>query len=142
VQGSSVPHLLLEVSDAVEVAASSYHTCALTRGGDVYCWGYNESGELGVENAPQGTCPTNVLDRPGDYPCQPVPTRVAAVSGARHIAVADGRSCAVLADASVTCWGDVANISTWVAGAVAPGGGGGGACWGLPAPVPSLPKAR
>jgi hypothetical protein len=37
----------------------------------------------------------------------------------------------VLADASVTCWGDFADISTWVAGAVAPEGltlGPSGAC--------------
>ena len=129
--GSPGPHLLVEVSNVVEFAASTYHTCALTSAGDVYCWGYNASGEVGADSAAQGTCPDNVLDRPGDHPCQPVPTRVAAVSGARHIAVADGRSCAVLADASVTCWGDVADISTWVTGVVAPEGltlGPSGAC--------------
>lgn len=124
-------HLLPEVPDPVELAVSANHTCALTRGGDVYCWGYNQSGEIGSESAPERTCPDYVLDRPGFYPCQPTPTRVAAVSGARHIAVYEGRSCAVLADDSVTCWGDTADISAWVAGARAPEGlalGPSGAC--------------
>jgi hypothetical protein len=123
--------LLSNVRDVVELATSTYHTCARTSGGDVYCWGYNASGEIGAESAVKGTCPDHVLDKPGDYPCQPTPTRVAAVAGARHIAVADGRSCAVLADDSVTCWGDVADISTWVAAAMAPEGlalGPSGAC--------------
>ena len=124
-------HLLPELSNVVELAASSYHTCARTSGGDVYCWGFNASGEIGAESAAKGTCPDQVLDKPGDFPCQPTPTRVAAVSGAVQIAVADGRSCAVLADGSIKCWGDVADISTWVAASTAPGGlalGPSGAC--------------
>jgi len=125
------PHLLSEVPSAVALAASERHTCALTADGDVYCWGYNASGEIGSESAAKGTCPDYVLDKGGDYPCQPTPRRVAAVSGARQIAVGDGRSCAVLDDGSVQCWGNVDNIASWVAALMAPEGlalGSSGAC--------------
>lgn len=130
-QAPQEPHLLSQVADVVELAASSFHTCARTSGGDVYCWGYNASGEIGAKSAAKGTCPDYVLDKGGDYPCQPTPTRVAAISGAVHIAVADGRSCAVLMDDSVKCWGNVADFATWVAAVKAPGGltlGSLGAC--------------
>lgn len=52
--GFSVPNsgvaLRIALPVAVkQIAAGPYHTCALTNGGDVYCWGSNESYALGVE---------------------------------------------------------------------------------------------
>ena len=35
---------------ASDVAAGGAHTCALATGGDVLCWGYNDLGELGIQN--------------------------------------------------------------------------------------------
>ncbi len=36
------------LSDIVQLSAGDYHTCALNTLGDVYCWGSNLSGQLGV----------------------------------------------------------------------------------------------
>lgn len=32
----------------VKVAAGGWHSCALSESGDVYIWGWNESGQLGL----------------------------------------------------------------------------------------------
>jgi alpha-tubulin suppressor-like RCC1 family protein len=35
------------VSDVIDLAAGLDHTCAVTRGREVYCWGLNGDGECG-----------------------------------------------------------------------------------------------
>jgi Regulator of chromosome condensation (RCC1) repeat len=109
------PTLQLElqgIGDVVDVAMSSEHTCALMRGGDVYCWGGNASQEVGSASAPPRTCPAQEFD----LPCLPTPTRVPGVSGAVEIAVKLGRSCARLLDGTVRCWGDVSTLLSWAQG--------------------------
>jgi hypothetical protein len=44
--------------DWVQVSAGQYHTCAVDEGGDAYCWGRNEYGQLG-----DGTTTMRVLPR-------------------------------------------------------------------------------
>lgn len=64
------------------------HTCALTRAGEVYCWGSNASGELGD----------------GTRESSPMPRRVQRLSDATDIAVGAMHTCAAR-PTSVTCWG-------------------------------------
>jgi len=56
---SNVPVQVQDISDATFVSAGSSHTCAVTRSGDVWCWGANNGGALG-----DGTTETR------DYPVQ------------------------------------------------------------------------
>jgi alpha-tubulin suppressor-like RCC1 family protein len=83
------PTRVIDVTDAVEVATGSYHSCARTRSGTVWCWGANNAGQLG-----NGTIGT-----PGS------PARVTIVDDAKAIAVGTGHSCAIRASDSVWCWG-------------------------------------
>ena len=72
------------------VAAGGSHTCALTRPGDVWCWGNNDWGQLGVGTTEPSGIPVAVqgLDAP-----------VAAISaGSFH-------TCAVTQAGGVRCWG-------------------------------------
>jgi alpha-tubulin suppressor-like RCC1 family protein len=68
-----------------------FFTCVLGAGGGVQCWGYNANGTLGN----------------GGYTDSPTPVAVSNLTGARAM-VAHGSydTCVLLADGTVSCWGD------------------------------------
>lgn len=76
---------------AVSLAATTYSTCAIVQGGDVACWGYGGYGQLGN----------------GSSSDQWVPV-YANLSGHRAVSIATGydKTCAVVEDGGVWCWGD------------------------------------
>ncbi|WP_224371256.1 RCC1 domain-containing protein [Hyalangium versicolor] len=73
-----------------QVATGGGFTCALRRDGTLWCWGANESGQLGA----------------GDVTPHPGPTRVSKLP-LEVVSVAAGTShaCAALRDGSLWCWG-------------------------------------
>lgn len=82
-----------------QVAMGGGHSCARTGSGQVWCWGSNDSGELGMgDRIPRGQ-----------------PTPVAGLGDAIDVASGDRRSCAVRRDGRVWCWGDDAQ-ALWLAG--------------------------
>src|SRR5512145_3204687 len=74
---------------AVAVAAGFAHTCAITAGGTVKCWGANEHGQLG-----DGTATDHAI-----------PVDVALPASATAIAAGYVHTCAI-AGGEVYCWGD------------------------------------
>ena len=94
-------------SAATEVASpspvvldqGSAHSCAIVGSGQVKCWGYNQSGQLGLGNvSARGDGP----DEMGRHlPAVALGTGRSATS----LAVGDEHTCAVLDDGSVKCWG-------------------------------------
>ncbi|KAL5554986.1 hypothetical protein UlMin_037222 [Ulmus minor] len=44
----TTPSMISELPYSEEVACGGYHTCVLTRGGELYTWGSNENGCLGI----------------------------------------------------------------------------------------------
>lgn len=75
-------------SDWSQVAAGRGHTCG-RRGGDVYCWGGDDSGEVGVVATPRVDLPTKVtLPAPATDVC----------TGGHHTCAAAG--------GTIYCWGD------------------------------------
>ena len=74
---------------AAAVAAGASHTCALRTDGTVWCWGANESGELG-----DGT----TTDRGS-------PTEISGLTGVIAIAAGNLHACALLGAGTVECWG-------------------------------------
>lgn len=99
-----------------KVAAGGNHTCAITEG-QLYCWGLNTSGELGIAS---GTSSFNI------------PKYVSTFSSMRVTAVSAGyNSTCAIANAQLYCWGNNSrkqlgvgdwtnrNVPTLVTGAIA-----------------------
>jgi alpha-tubulin suppressor-like RCC1 family protein len=84
------PGRVVGVHNAREVAVGLEHACAVLADGTVRCWGSNELAQLGdgheARSGPQ------------------LATRVG-IEGAVHIVAAGFRTCALLEDGSVACWG-------------------------------------
>jgi alpha-tubulin suppressor-like RCC1 family protein len=75
----------------VAVAAGGNDTCAIAATGELYCWGANGAGQLGVEARRD----------------QPNPTRIEGLTEqVVGVAVMDDAVCALLRNGSVACWGD------------------------------------
>ncbi len=77
-------------TDVTAIATGDQHACALRNGGQVWCWGRNNEGELGNN---------------GGNSSYSSPVQAQGLSGMTSIAVGDTHSCAVGAGGDVWCWG-------------------------------------
>lgn len=73
------------------LAGGRAHTCGVGDDSDVYCWGWNIDGQLGIGTNTNTSVPTRVTGGPTDWE--------AVSAGNRH-------TCAVGADARAFCWGE------------------------------------
>ena len=79
--------------DVVELVAGREHVCALRDSGNVICWGYNGSRQLGYDHN------ENV-----GFDESPAEAGDLALAGVTALAAGDGHTCA-LARGAVSCWG-------------------------------------
>ncbi len=94
-----------------DIQAAWERTCALTKAGDVHCWGDRSWGKAG-----DGT----LIDENRSEAIKALPG-ARTVGGAIAIAVSSEHTCAVLSDGSVTCWGGNLNGETGAPRAHPPG---------------------
>jgi alpha-tubulin suppressor-like RCC1 family protein len=74
------------------VTAGLLHTCAIGSGTTLWCWGYNDDGELGIGNTTSQDLPQQVT--------------TPAAAGWTHVADGNWHTCAIRDDGSLWCWGD------------------------------------
>lgn len=76
--------------DVVEVAAGGSHTCARLKSGELYCWGSNTFGQLGIGTPESHRFPALVSDLP---------------SGVARVTAGFAHTCVILDSGPVYCWG-------------------------------------
>jgi alpha-tubulin suppressor-like RCC1 family protein len=91
VNDSSVLDPVNSLTTATRVSAGDEYACALLADGTARCWGLGESGQRG-----DGSFGTFALD----------PVAVGGLTGAVSLATGYGHTCALLADATMRCWGE------------------------------------
>ena len=75
-------------SNVVEVSAGNNHTCARKADGTLWCWGWNDLGQVGPS------------------PWSPSPVQVTALgSSVVEVSAGDSHTCARKADGTLWCWG-------------------------------------
>ena len=73
-----------------QVSAGNYHTCAMTIGGAIRCWGSDDAGQLGDGSKPHSAVPVDVAD----------------LSGIVKVFAESNGACAVDAGGNAWCWGE------------------------------------
>ena len=82
--------------EIVQVAAGTSHTAAVTKDGDLYMWGVNLWGELGVSSNASSKIPIKVNNSSSTLPEKSV----------KYVALGGSHSAAITKDGSLYMWGD------------------------------------
>lgn len=84
------------LEDIAAISNGAHHTCALTAGGGVLCWGLNEDGQLGDGTTADRALPAAACETLA--PCAPLEDIEAISGGTAH-------TCALTSASTVRCWG-------------------------------------
>ena len=83
---------------AVSMALGQRHSCAILDTGKLVCWGFNDDGELGIDN------PNSVGKVPGQMGDNLVPVILGTGRTAVEASAGGYHSCALMDDHNVKCW--------------------------------------
>jgi alpha-tubulin suppressor-like RCC1 family protein len=94
----STPVRVDDVLTFTDIAAGAFYSCGISTGGQAYCWGDNEFGQLG-SSAPTETCGGDT------FACSSVPVPVD--GGLSFVALSGGltHSCGIDDQGDAYCWG-------------------------------------
>ena len=90
----------IDLTNIVQIASHSSHTCALSRHGAVFCWGKGTHGQLGNNANISSNLPVKVVAQGG---------ATDSLAGIIQIATGLEHSCALNLEGEVFCWGSGAS---------------------------------
>ncbi len=93
--GASVTTTVTGLTNVTQISAGRQSTCARRADGNVWCWGRNTEGQLGLGAAKPSW----------DGMPHPTAMPVALYAAALRVDVGEQNACAVLASGKVSCWG-------------------------------------
>lgn len=94
-----------------EIDGEGWHYCALTEEGDVYCWGWNGFGQLGV--ASDDDCSDSSNSFVQSYSdCQKTPKKVTGLSNITKISIGLPTSCFLTSAGAMVCAGSFTDGTT------------------------------
>lgn len=86
-----------EVSSWESISSSGSHTCGISTGGDLYCWGNHEDGRLGIgQGSVDIFAPKQVTD---------IPAGIDASIEFATVSAGDAHTCAITVQGHLLCWG-------------------------------------
>lgn len=89
-----------EFAGLAAIYAGTNRTCVLTAAGTAYCWGANDSGELGTGST--GSCSASG----GAWACSLTPLEVSGGHRFRHLDLQGRHTCGITMEGEAYCWGD------------------------------------
>jgi alpha-tubulin suppressor-like RCC1 family protein len=92
----STPRLLTPMTNITNIALGGYHTCAVNDSKQLYCWGYNYGGQLGIGTSGTGADKST-------------PQLLTPMTNITNIALGRGDSCTINSTKQLYCWGDGSN---------------------------------
>lgn len=95
----TLPVKLDSLTNVVDVSANHDFACAVSGGGDLYCWGSNSNGKLGVDSLSASfSTPQRVVTGEQGHAS-------GFLAGVASVSVGDSHACARTVTGSVYCWG-------------------------------------
>ena len=93
----NIPTAVANDSDWTHISLGGDHTCGIRNNGELFCWGANETGQLGDG--------TNGADRDDISADKNIPTRIGNNSDWRDISLGWGHTCGIRNNGELFCWG-------------------------------------
>lgn len=86
------PQQITAATDWKSVSAGSFHTCAIRSTGKLYCWGWDDTGEIG--NGPASTAQVDA------------PQQITTATDWTRVSTGGEFTCALRSTGKLYCWGD------------------------------------
>jgi alpha-tubulin suppressor-like RCC1 family protein len=83
-----------------QLAAGRFHACGITTSGDAYCWGWDDTGQLGAGDVSSERCTFFSLD-----PCSTTPRLVVGGHKWGLLAASEHATCGIALTGVAYCWG-------------------------------------
>lgn len=98
------PVMTLRSATWSSVSAGGHHTCALSTTGIAYCWGRDDSSQVGTASS-SDACNPGPEEASGSVPCHYGPSLVAGGLTFTAITTGQSHSCGLTAAGEAWCWG-------------------------------------